>query len=59
MDGMIPVAAALIAFVATALSGKIVIPILRKLKYGQTILEIGPKWHKKSRAYLQWEALCS
>ena len=49
MDGMIPVAAALIAFVATALSGKIVIPILRKLKYGQTILEIGPKWHKKKQ----------
>ena len=49
MDGMIPVAAALIAFAATALSGKIVIPILRKLKYGQTILEIGPKWHKKKQ----------
>ncbi len=47
MDGIIPSAAALIAFVVTALSGSIIIPILRKLKYGQTILDIGPKWHKK------------
>ncbi len=39
-------AAAIIAFAVTAISGYIVIPYLRKLKFGQTILEIGPKWHK-------------
>ncbi len=37
---------ALVAFAATALSGFVVIPYLRKLKFGQTILEIGPNWHK-------------
>lgn len=38
--------AAVIAFAATALLGYVVIPFLRKLKFGQTILDIGPKWHK-------------
>lgn len=40
------IAAAAIAFVLTAVLGKFFIPFLRKLKYGQTILEVGPKWHK-------------
>lgn len=39
-------AAVVTAFVITALSGKFVIPFLRKLKFGQTILEDGPTWHK-------------
>lgn len=37
---------AIISFVVTSLLGFIVIPYLRKLKFGQTILEEGPKWHK-------------
>ncbi len=37
---------AAVAFAVTALSGFIVIPFLRKLKFGQTILDIGPNWHK-------------
>lgn len=37
--------AAGIAFFIAALSGKIMIPYLIKLKFGQSILEIGPKWH--------------
>lgn len=41
-----PVIAALVAFAVTALLGYIVIPYLRKLKFGQTILDIGPNWHK-------------
>lgn len=36
---------ALFAFIVTYLFGKILIPYLRKLKFGQKILEIGPKWH--------------
>ena len=40
-----PVIAALTAFAICAASGKIVIPFLHKLKFGQTILDIGPKWH--------------
>ena len=38
--------AAVISFAVTWALGFIVIPYLRKLKFGQTILEIGPKWHK-------------
>ena len=34
------------AFLITAMSGYVVIPWLRKLKYGQTINEIGPTWHQ-------------
>ncbi|MBQ1263605.1 MAG: phospho-N-acetylmuramoyl-pentapeptide-transferase [Oscillospiraceae bacterium] len=42
----IAILAAIIAFALTAFSGKFLIPFLKKLKYGQTILEIGPNWHK-------------
>ena len=38
-----------ISFVVTLSLGKVVIPFLRKLKYGQTILEIGPSWHKSKQ----------
>jgi len=41
--------AAFSAFAVTALLGYIVIPYLRKLKFGQTILDIGPKWHKEKQ----------
>ena len=37
---------AIIAFGITAALGFVVIPWLRKLKFGQTILDIGPAWHK-------------
>ena len=40
-----PIIAAFIAFLVCAISGKVVIPYLHKLKFGQTILDIGPKWH--------------
>ncbi|MDD6479616.1 MAG: phospho-N-acetylmuramoyl-pentapeptide-transferase [Oscillospiraceae bacterium] len=43
------VIAAFTAFAVTALLGYIVIPYLRKLKFGQTILDIGPKWHKEKQ----------
>lgn len=33
-------------FLISFLTGPIIIPLLRKLKFGQSILEIGPKWHK-------------
>ncbi len=33
------------AFAVTALLGFVMIPWLRRLKFGQTILDIGPKWH--------------
>lgn len=40
---------AIIAFGVTAALGFIIIPWLRKLKFGQTILEIGPSWHKSKQ----------
>ena len=43
------VIAAIAAFAITAVSGYIVIPYLRKLKFGQTILDIGPNWHKSKQ----------
>ena len=38
---------AFVAFVIAALSGHLLIPALRKLHFGQSILEIGPNWHKE------------
>lgn len=38
--------AAIVSFGVTAIIGKFLIPFLHKLNFGQTILEIGPKWHK-------------
>lgn len=38
--------AAILAFAVSALTGKFLIPYLRKLHFGQTILEEGPSWHK-------------
>lgn len=39
----------LAAFALTWLAGFWLIPLLHKLKYGQTILDIGPKWHKEKK----------
>ncbi len=38
--------AAFAAFLIAGLLGKTVIPALHKLKFGQTILDEGPSWHK-------------
>lgn len=46
MKDFTPVIAAAVAFAVTAGLGYIVIPYLKRLKFGQTILDIGPKWHK-------------
>lgn len=39
----------IIAFGVTAGLGFVIIPWLRKLKFGQTILDIGPSWHKSKQ----------
>lgn len=46
MNIMISVVAAFVAFAVTAALGFAIIPFLRKLKFGQTIRDIGPAWHK-------------
>lgn len=38
-----------ISFGLTAALGFIIVPWLRKLKFGQTILDIGPSWHKSKQ----------
>lgn len=49
MFGVLTAIAAIIAFAATFFLGYVVIPLMHKLKYGQTILDIGPKWHKNKQ----------
>ncbi len=41
--------AAILSFAIAFLLGFAVIPMLRKLKFGQTILDIGPAWHKSKQ----------
>lgn len=48
-SGMTLILITLIAFAVTALLGFVMIPFLHKLKFGQTILDIGPAWHKKKQ----------
>lgn len=40
---------AAISLAVTGVLGFVFIPVLRKLKFGQTILDIGPIWHKKDK----------
>lgn len=40
---------ALFSFGITAVLGKFLVPYLYKLKFGQTILDIGPSWHKEKQ----------
>lgn len=48
-DAMGAVLAAVLAFSITALLGIVMIPFLKKLKFGQNIKEIGPVWHKSKQ----------
>ncbi len=49
MDTMLYLLVSVIAFAVTALLGKWIIPFLHKLKFGQTIREVGPSWHKNKQ----------
>ena len=49
MSSYIPAIAGILAFLVTTLSGLFIIPWLRKLKFGQIILDIGPAWHKNKQ----------
>ena len=40
---------AAISFAVATILGRKVIPLLHKLKFGQTILDIGPSWHKQKQ----------
>lgn len=41
--------ACVISFIITVIAEPFLIPFLRKLKFGQTILEDGPSWHEKKQ----------
>ena len=49
MTDISPVISAIVAFIATAVSGVYALPVLKRLKFGQTILEDGPQWHQKKQ----------
>ncbi len=49
MIGFTSVLTAVIAFTAAAVLGFYLIPFLRKVKYGQTINDVGPTWHAKKQ----------
>ena len=49
VNTIIMVAAGALAFCVSALLGKVCIPWLHKLKFGQTILDDGPTWHQKKQ----------
>lgn len=49
MDKISIIISIVVAFGVTAGLGFVIIPWLRKLKFGQTILDIGPSWHKKKQ----------
>ena len=48
-----------VALVITLAIGPAVINYLRKMKFGQKILEIGPKWHMNKQNIPTMSALCS
>lgn len=49
MSSLYAVISVIIAFVITSLLGFVMIPFLHKVKFGQTIREEGPAWHKKKQ----------
>ena len=49
MNTTATLAAAAIGFAVSAGSGYFLIPFLHKLHFGQTILDIGPSWHKNKQ----------
>ena len=49
MSSVLYLLVAVIAFAITAALGKWMIPFLHKLKFGQTIREVGPSWHKNKQ----------
>ncbi len=49
MPFIIRIGVSVLAFVIAALMGIALIPYLRKIHFGQTILDIGPAWHKSKQ----------
>ena len=59
MSGMLFVLFALVvSFAISVILCSLVIPFLRRLKFGQTILEEGPKWHEGKQGTPTMGGLC-
>lgn len=50
--------ALIVSFVLTAIVMPLLIPVLHRLKFGQTIREIGPKWHEKKNGTPTMGGVC-
>lgn len=49
MQGFVPAIAALVSFIVAFTLGIPAIPMLKRLKFGQTIRDEGPQWHKSKQ----------
>ena len=49
MSNWIIIGAALVSFALAALIGLVLVPFLKKIHFGQTILDEGPNWHKSKQ----------
>ncbi len=49
MTDISPIIAAVVAFIITTVMGYFALPVLKKLNFGQTILDDGPQWHRKKQ----------
>ncbi len=49
MEGVSIVVAAVVSLAVTGVAGIWLVPMLRRLKFGQTINEIGPSWHQQKQ----------
>ena len=58
MSTMLYLLVSVIAFAITAALGKWMIPFLHKLKFGQTIREVGPSWHKNKQGDVYKRQVC-
>ncbi|MBW7571676.1 phospho-N-acetylmuramoyl-pentapeptide-transferase [Caproiciproducens faecalis] len=47
MNSVWIISAVILSFGITALLGRWMVPFLHKINFGQTIREVGPKWHQK------------
>ena len=59
MDIVLYCLAIVIAAVITGLLGYFMVPFLHKIKFGQTIREVGPSWHKNKQGTPTMAASCS
>lgn len=50
--------ALIVSFILTGIVMPLLIPVLHRLKFGQTIREIGPKWHEKKNGTPTMGGVC-